>query len=233
MEDGTLTGLENGWVYQNGSSRLWDIWQQFISHLPSDRIRFLPLRYSYLFSSHLAMSKPVKARKKLETVARQDMPQGEIIDEVLAYRKVDDFDRLYFTPTQDQYDRLKKLAEERHETASIPVFFDNFDDELTVRMKCRKGGWNQTDRLISGESYAVMAMLKTAVVKGQPTTFFHIKSVDGPLMQDANEEKEEKNEAPIKRKATPAPTEKVKAAKKPAKKQEVKEEDEDVEEVEE
>jgi hypothetical protein len=180
------------------------------------------------------MFKRTKPRKQAVVAKRQDLPLTEEVNEVLMFRKVDDFERLYFTPTQDQYDRLKKVVEQRHETASIPVFVDNFDDdELTIRMKCRKGGWNQTDRLISGESYAVMAKLKTAIIRGQPTTFFHIGSVDGPLMRDADEEKEEKKEAQIKRKATPVPTEKVKAAKKPAKKQEVKEEDEDVEEVEE
>lgn len=151
------------------------------------------------------------------------MPEPEEIDEILEFRKIDDYDRLYFTPTRDQFNRLKASAEKRHPEAGIPIFYDNFDDELTVRMKCKKGGWNQSNRLMPGEQYTVTAMMKTMPVKGTIVTFLHVVSVDGPMM----EVEEEKKQRPIKRKATPVPTSVWKAAKKPAKKQEVKVEDVD------
>lgn len=178
------------------------------------------------------MSKPGKGKKPVKEEpqpATEDVPDGELIDELLIFRRVDDYDRLYFTPTQDQYKTLKALARERHATASIPVFYDNFDDEITVRMKCKKGGWNESSRLIPGEPYVVIAMMKTSPIKGSMKTYLQIKSVDGTLAkvkeeeeEEAEKEVEEKKQAPIKRKATPVPTAKAKPTKKPVKQQETK-----------
>jgi hypothetical protein len=129
---------------------------------------------------------------------QSDMPEGEKFNEKLKFRKVDPWGGLYFTPlSRDQYDRLKKQAVARHPLASVPVFYDNFDDIITVRAKGSKDGWNEGHRLKKDEEYVVHGMMKTAVVKGHPSTFIRIQSVDGDLTS-LKKDKKKKKKAEVK-----------------------------------
>jgi hypothetical protein len=152
------------------------------------------------------MSKKASKTKKRDgdevksmPINNSDMPEGEKFNEKLKFRKSDPWGGLYFTPlNRDQYDRLKKQAVARHPLASVPVFYDNFDDIITVRAKGSKDGWNEGHRLKKDEEYVVHGMLKTAVIKGHPSTFIRIQSVDGDLTGPKKDKKKKKKKAEVK-----------------------------------
>jgi len=129
-----------------------------------------------------------------------DMPESEKIKEQLTFRKTDPWGKLYFTPTRGQYNRLKDQARARHPGASLPVFYDNYDDIITVRAAGSKDGWDEGHRLKKGVDYVVTGMLKTAVIKGHPSTFIRILSVEGDLSDPGlkKDKKKKKKKADVK-----------------------------------
>jgi hypothetical protein len=180
---------------------------------------------------------PSKASKKKQQegdapTRNSDMPKGEKFREKLTFRKLDPWGGCYFTPTAQQYDRLKEQAAKRHPYATLPVFYDNFDDKMTVRGRGRKEGeevgWDDADRLVKGNQYIVHGMMRTASVAGSVSTFIRITRVEGELAEKGEVEGEEGEEKPkrkVKRKLeTVAKHDKDK---KKRKKKQDKDEDED------
>jgi len=111
-------------------------------------------------------------------------------DYIAVYRKTDQFDRLLFTITEDQYDELIAQVESMDPNAQGPCFYDNFDNEYTLRGKMNKKA--TAVQLEEGVEYELAGrIIKTTMSSGKdamtgkkrtsPTTvvYFTIDSING------------------------------------------------------
>lgn len=151
------------------------------------------LQLSSLISFTFNMSKVVPSKRVIADPTPYPKRKPVAVSEEVTFRRVDPYDRYEFTLTEDQYDRLHAAASAMSTpTSTLPVYYDGFSDEYTIRGKVVKDDSKMEliPELELGDSCQLTGMLISKVIPNkdmetkkrlpgtQPVTYFKIRKVE-------------------------------------------------------